>query len=70
MFVRVRVKGGPLHEFDVPVRDYESRKDRYVLVDGEPSKVSRPPTYRHAAVKKSRREDPAENTTTDAPAGA
>lgn len=77
MFVRVRVKGGPLHEFDVPVPDYEFRGDRYVLVDGDPVSVSRPPTYKTAvepkkssAAKKRAARKPAEETETDAPTGA
>lgn len=73
MFVRVRsaVPGAPRHEFDVPVREYEHRKDRYVLVDGDPVKLSRPPKYvkKSAPAKKPRAKKPAENKN-DAPAGA
>lgn len=69
-FVRVRLKDGIRHEFDVPVKDFQSRPDRYDLIDGTPVPRSRPPKYIIGKAKKPRRKKPAETHQTDAPAGA
>ena len=47
MFVRVRGAGDadPLHEFDIPERDYENRPHLFVKVDAPLSRVARPPKF-------------------------
>lgn len=69
MFIRVRGAGenDPLHEFDIPVRDFENRGHLFIPVDAPLSRVSRPPKFVTAKPKKAKRSKPGENT--ESPAG-
>lgn len=69
MFVRVRGAGenDPLHEFDVPVRDYENRSHLFILVDAPLSRVARPAKFVTRKPKPAKRKKPGENT--ESPAG-
>lgn len=51
-FVRVRARGGPAHEFDVPVVEFEAHRKLYVVVDSEPVEKSRPAFYVAAKPRK------------------
>lgn len=47
MFIRVKgaTPGDPLHEFDLPVVEYERRPDLYQVVDKKPVAKARPASH-------------------------
>jgi hypothetical protein len=44
-FIRVKSAGGPDHEYDTPLDQYEANPGDYVVVDSEPVEFSREPLY-------------------------